>query len=134
MLLSIYYFYFSFVHSFILFIIFSLLCFPFIFQFKFVAQFVSVSEWAFNFHSTQCNLQIFDYLLLFPYSISYYYEFSKEQDFICSKPEDSGMHMCSNLPPYRIGPMVCNCKYRLLIIVLFYFFPFFQCHNTKLNR
>ena len=41
-------------------------------------------------------------------SISYYYEFSKEQDYICSKPEDSGMHLCGGLPPYRIGPMVCN--------------------------
>ncbi|XP_065366192.1 voltage-dependent T-type calcium channel subunit alpha-1G isoform X2 [Calliphora vicina] len=41
-------------------------------------------------------------------SISYYYEFSKEQDYICSTPEDSGMHMCSDLPPYRIGPMLCS--------------------------
>ncbi|XP_037808576.1 voltage-dependent T-type calcium channel subunit alpha-1G isoform X5 [Lucilia sericata] len=41
-------------------------------------------------------------------SVSYYYEFSKEQDYICSMPEDSGMHMCSNLPPYRNGPMVCT--------------------------
>lgn len=45
------------------------------------------------------------------YSISYYYEFSKEQDYICSKPADSGMHMCSTLPPYRIGPMICNGEY-----------------------
>lgn len=44
-------------------------------------------------------------------SISFYYEFSKEQDYICSKPEDSGMHLCSNLPPYRIGPLVCNGEY-----------------------
>ncbi|XP_055304336.1 voltage-dependent T-type calcium channel subunit alpha-1G [Sitodiplosis mosellana] len=43
-------------------------------------------------------------------SISYYYEFSKEQDYICSKPADSGMHMCSDLPPYRIGPMICNAS------------------------
>ncbi|XP_049285506.1 voltage-dependent T-type calcium channel subunit alpha-1G isoform X3 [Anopheles funestus] len=41
-------------------------------------------------------------------SVSFYYEFSKEQDYICSKPEDSGMHLCQNLPPYRIGPLVCN--------------------------
>ena len=47
----------------------------------------------------------------FFYSISFYYEFSKEQDYICSKPEDSGMHLCSNLPPYRIGPLVCNSEY-----------------------
>ncbi|KAL9871929.1 ca[2+]-channel protein alpha[[1]] subunit T isoform 1-T4 [Glossina fuscipes fuscipes] len=43
-------------------------------------------------------------------SVSYYYEFSKEQDYICSKPEDSGMHLCSDLPPYRIGPMLCTEK------------------------
>lgn len=43
-------------------------------------------------------------------SISFYYEFSKEQDYICSKPEDSGMHLCNNLPPYRIGPLLCNGK------------------------
>uniref|UniRef100_A0A1B0BTT0 Ion transport domain-containing protein n=1 Tax=Glossina palpalis gambiensis TaxID=67801 RepID=A0A1B0BTT0_9MUSC len=42
--------------------------------------------------------------------VSYYYEFSKEQDYICSKPEDSGMHLCSDLPPYRIGPMLCTEK------------------------
>lgn len=46
-----------------------------------------------------------------PGSISYYYEFSKEQDYICSKPGDSGMHECTNLPPYRIGPMICNGEY-----------------------
>ncbi|XP_052870084.1 voltage-dependent T-type calcium channel subunit alpha-1G [Anopheles cruzii] len=40
--------------------------------------------------------------------VSFYYEFSKEQDYICSKPEDSGMHLCQHLPPYRIGPLVCN--------------------------
>jgi hypothetical protein len=42
------------------------------------------------------------------YSVSFYYEFSKEQDYICSKPEDSGMHKCADLPPYRIGPLICN--------------------------
>lgn len=44
-------------------------------------------------------------------SISFYYEFSKEQDYICSKPEDSGMHKCGDLQPYRIGPLVCNGEY-----------------------
>lgn len=42
------------------------------------------------------------------YSISFYYEYSKEQDYICSKPGESGMHQCVNLPPFRIGPMICN--------------------------
>lgn len=44
-------------------------------------------------------------------SISFYYEFSKEQDYICSKPEDSGMHKCPDLPPYRHGPLTCNGKH-----------------------
>lgn len=42
-------------------------------------------------------------------SISFYYEFSKDQDYICSKPEDSGMHLCGlHLPQYRIGNRTCN--------------------------
>ncbi|XP_067636401.1 voltage-dependent T-type calcium channel subunit alpha-1G isoform X1 [Eurosta solidaginis] len=41
-------------------------------------------------------------------SVSNYYEFSKEQDYICSKPEDSGMHLCKDLPPYRVGDMICT--------------------------
>nr|XP_036215545.1 uncharacterized protein LOC106617992 isoform X1 [Bactrocera oleae] len=41
-------------------------------------------------------------------SVSNYYEFSKEQDYICSKPEDSGMHLCADLPPYRVGDMICT--------------------------
>ncbi|KAJ0177332.1 hypothetical protein K1T71_007341 [Dendrolimus kikuchii] len=41
-------------------------------------------------------------------NISFYYEFSKELDYICSTPEDSGMHACGNFPPYRYGPLVCN--------------------------
>ncbi|CAG9584805.1 unnamed protein product [Danaus chrysippus] len=41
-------------------------------------------------------------------SISFHYEFSKELDYICTTPEDSGMHLCGNFPPYRYGPLVCN--------------------------
>ncbi|XP_041977978.1 voltage-dependent T-type calcium channel subunit alpha-1G [Aricia agestis] len=41
-------------------------------------------------------------------NISFYYEFSKELDYICTTPEDSGMHTCGNFPPYRYGPLVCN--------------------------
>ncbi|XP_045497080.1 voltage-dependent T-type calcium channel subunit alpha-1G-like isoform X3 [Colias croceus] len=41
-------------------------------------------------------------------NISFYYEFSKELDYICTTPEDSGMHLCGNFPPYRYGPLVCN--------------------------
>lgn len=43
-------------------------------------------------------------------SVSQYYEFSKDQDYICSTPNDSGMHLCGNFPPYRIGSLVCNGK------------------------
>lgn len=41
-------------------------------------------------------------------SISFYYEFSKELDYICTTPEDNGMHLCGDFPPYRYGPLVCN--------------------------
>ncbi|XP_026324776.1 voltage-dependent T-type calcium channel subunit alpha-1G [Hyposmocoma kahamanoa] len=41
-------------------------------------------------------------------NISFYYEFSKDMDYICTMPEDNGMHTCSNLPPYRYGSIVCN--------------------------
>ena len=56
------------------------------------------------------NFLPFTLFLRVKYSISFYYEFSKDQDYICSKPEDSGMHLCANLAPYRIGPMICNGK------------------------
>ncbi|KAH9640741.1 hypothetical protein HF086_007312 [Spodoptera exigua] len=41
-------------------------------------------------------------------NISFYYEFSKELDYICTTPEDNGMHTCGNFPPYRYGALVCN--------------------------
>ncbi|XP_045772342.1 voltage-dependent T-type calcium channel subunit alpha-1G-like isoform X3 [Maniola jurtina] len=41
-------------------------------------------------------------------NISFHYEFSKELDYICTTPEDSGMHLCGDFPPYRYGPLVCN--------------------------
>lgn len=44
-------------------------------------------------------------------SLSQYYEFSKDQDYICSTPEDSGMHLCGNFPPYRIGSLICTGEY-----------------------
>ncbi|XP_033168961.1 voltage-dependent T-type calcium channel subunit alpha-1G isoform X5 [Drosophila mauritiana] len=46
-------------------------------------------------------------------SLSQYYEFSKDQDYICSTPNDSGMHLCGNFPPYRIGSLVCNEEAKL---------------------
>ncbi|XP_069691068.1 voltage-dependent T-type calcium channel subunit alpha-1G isoform X2 [Periplaneta americana] len=39
---------------------------------------------------------------------SYYTYTDREQDYICSKPEDNGMHQCTDLPHYRLGDMVCN--------------------------
>ncbi|XP_054728206.1 uncharacterized protein LOC129237458 [Anastrepha obliqua] len=42
------------------------------------------------------------------YPVSNYYEFSKEQDYICSKPGDSGMHLCTDFPPYKVGDMICT--------------------------
>lgn len=41
-------------------------------------------------------------------SISFYYEFSKELDYICTTSENSGMHYCGDFPPYRYGALVCN--------------------------
>jgi len=38
-----------------------------------------------------------------------YYTFpEKDRDYICSKPEDNGMHQCSNLPHFVEKDMVCN--------------------------
>lgn len=71
------------------------------------------------FPRSKSNFFFFQFLLSFSLlsllclwnSISLYYEFSKEQDYICSKPEDSGMHKCADLPPYRHGPLTCNGKH-----------------------
>ncbi|XP_070508041.1 voltage-dependent T-type calcium channel subunit alpha-1G isoform X8 [Chironomus tepperi] len=78
-----------------------LLCF-FVF---FIFGIIGVQLWE-GILRQRCVLQLPDGVI--KPDISFYYEFSKEQDYICSKPEDSGMHLCSNLPPYRIGPLVCN--------------------------
>ncbi|KAL5282751.1 CACNA1G family protein [Megaselia abdita] len=43
-------------------------------------------------------------------NVPLYYEFSKEQDYICSKPDDSGMHLCGNFPASKIGSMICNAS------------------------
>jgi voltage-dependent calcium channel T type alpha-1G len=32
----------------------------------------------------------------------------QDRDYICSKPEDNGMHQCTDLPHYKVGDMVCN--------------------------
>lgn len=39
---------------------------------------------------------------------SYYQYLDQERDYICSKPEDHGMHLCSDIPPLKIGDMECS--------------------------
>uniref|UniRef100_A0A182J185 Ion transport domain-containing protein n=1 Tax=Anopheles atroparvus TaxID=41427 RepID=A0A182J185_ANOAO len=80
-----------------------LLCF-FVF---FIFGIVGVQLWE-GILRQRCVIKLPDNVSPPSYLVSFYYEFSKEQDYICSKPEDSGMHLCQNLPPYRIGPLLCN--------------------------
>ncbi|XP_011497163.1 PREDICTED: voltage-dependent T-type calcium channel subunit alpha-1G [Ceratosolen solmsi marchali] len=41
------------------------------------------------------------------YDLEKYFEY-QGQDYICSRPDDSGMHSCSNLPPLKIGNLECE--------------------------
>ncbi|RLU22910.1 hypothetical protein DMN91_005188 [Ooceraea biroi] len=43
----------------------------------------------------------------YPDNLEKYFEY-QGQDYICSRPDDSGMHSCSNLPPLKLGNVVCN--------------------------
>ncbi|XP_050464943.1 voltage-dependent T-type calcium channel subunit alpha-1G isoform X6 [Cataglyphis hispanica] len=43
----------------------------------------------------------------YPDDLEKYFEY-QGQDYICSRPDDSGMHSCSNLPPLKFGNLVCN--------------------------
>ncbi|XP_071560722.1 ca[2+]-channel protein alpha[[1]] subunit T isoform X4 [Temnothorax nylanderi] len=43
----------------------------------------------------------------YPDDLEKYFEYGG-QDYICSRPDDSGMHLCSNLPPLKLGNVVCN--------------------------
>ncbi|KAL0279686.1 UNVERIFIED_CONTAM: hypothetical protein PYX00_001187 [Menopon gallinae] len=38
----------------------------------------------------------------------YYQYIEQDKDYICSRPDDNGMHKCENLPHYREGNMICN--------------------------
>ncbi|KAK6624355.1 hypothetical protein RUM44_011214 [Polyplax serrata] len=40
-------------------------------------------------------------------SLSLHY-IEQDKDYICSRPDDNGMHTCNNLPHYKIGEMICN--------------------------
>nr|XP_031829681.1 voltage-dependent T-type calcium channel subunit alpha-1G isoform X6 [Nomia melanderi]XP_031829682.1 voltage-dependent T-type calcium channel subunit alpha-1G isoform X6 [Nomia melanderi]XP_031829683.1 voltage-dependent T-type calcium channel subunit alpha-1G isoform X6 [Nomia melanderi] len=41
------------------------------------------------------------------YDLEKYFEY-QGQDYICSRPDDNGMHSCSNLPPLKFGNVICN--------------------------
>ncbi|XP_061937482.1 voltage-dependent T-type calcium channel subunit alpha-1G isoform X5 [Apis cerana] len=43
----------------------------------------------------------------YPDDLEKYFEY-QGQDYICSRPDDNGMHSCSNLPPLKLGNVVCN--------------------------
>nr|XP_034187863.1 voltage-dependent T-type calcium channel subunit alpha-1G isoform X2 [Osmia lignaria] len=43
----------------------------------------------------------------YPDDLEKYFEY-QGQDYICSRPDDNGMHSCSNLPPLKFGNVVCN--------------------------
>ncbi|XP_072152992.1 voltage-dependent T-type calcium channel subunit alpha-1G isoform X2 [Bemisia tabaci] len=45
----------------------------------------------------------------YPKDLAAYYEYpDEEKDYICSRPDDSGMHLCSDLPPTKLGNLVCT--------------------------
>lgn len=39
---------------------------------------------------------------------AYYTYQEQDRDYICSKPEDNGMHLCRDIPPYKHGELLCN--------------------------
>ncbi|XP_041563972.1 voltage-dependent T-type calcium channel subunit alpha-1G isoform X4 [Drosophila elegans] len=84
-----------------------LLCF-FVF---FIFGIIGVQLWEGILHQ-RCSLDT-PTGTVYPLTLSQYYEFSKDQDYICSTPNDSGMHLCGNFPPYRVGSMVCNEEAKL---------------------
>ncbi|KAK0098542.1 hypothetical protein PV326_007002 [Microctonus aethiopoides] len=43
----------------------------------------------------------------YPDDLEKYFEY-QGQDYICSRPDDNGMHTCDNLPPLKLGDIVCN--------------------------
>ncbi|XP_012271946.2 voltage-dependent T-type calcium channel subunit alpha-1H [Orussus abietinus] len=43
----------------------------------------------------------------YPDDLEKYFDY-QGQDYICSRPDDSGMHSCSDLPPLKLGNLVCN--------------------------
>ena len=41
---------------------------------------------------------------------AYYWHQDQERDYICSRPEDSGMHRCEDLPPSQLGRQLCTAS------------------------
>ncbi|XP_073996715.1 ca[2+]-channel protein alpha[[1]] subunit T isoform X3 [Rhodnius prolixus] len=39
---------------------------------------------------------------------AYYFHQEQERDYICSRPDDSGMHRCEDLPPIKHGNLICT--------------------------
>ncbi|XP_024084180.1 voltage-dependent T-type calcium channel subunit alpha-1H isoform X4 [Cimex lectularius] len=39
---------------------------------------------------------------------AYYFHQEQERDYICSRPEDSGMHRCEDIPPTKFGNITCS--------------------------
>ncbi|XP_063224731.1 voltage-dependent T-type calcium channel subunit alpha-1G [Bacillus rossius redtenbacheri] len=48
----------------------------------------------------------------YPRPLATYYKYvEQDRDYICSKADDNGMHSCADLPPYKVGELVCNGSY-----------------------
>ncbi|KAK9701208.1 Ion transport protein [Popillia japonica] len=49
--------------------------------------------------------------ITFPEEFSPYYQTTQETEYICSKKDHSGMHYCTDLPPYKIANKTCSLSY-----------------------
>lgn len=43
--------------------------------------------------------------------VLHYYTITQEQEYICSKKDHSGLHLCEDLPPFKNESRVCNLTY-----------------------
>lgn len=48
-----------------------------------------------------------------------YFEY-QGQDYICSRPDDNGMHSCSNLPPLKLGECIFDIQFYWFKSFFFY--------------
>uniref|UniRef100_A0A8D8V082 Voltage-dependent T-type calcium channel subunit alpha-1G n=2 Tax=Cacopsylla melanoneura TaxID=428564 RepID=A0A8D8V082_9HEMI len=45
----------------------------------------------------------------YPKNLPTYFQYKdQDKDYICSSPNDNGMHYCTDLPHYKLGDTVCN--------------------------